>query len=489
MKFIKKFDHYITAVFVITIIVIVATSFFTFKEIFARSTQKQQEAIMPLFSLITSEIIRPITVSQYMASDPFLLNYIQQDKIDNNVVFNYITSVSNKFNALSFIAMDKHQRLIDSNNKVTNLDGEDAEWYHRLKTIDKAEFTDFGDAENPHLFFDVKMFNKQQEFAGFVGLAVDLDHFSTKFKEFKNDFGFEVYFIDENDHITLSSSQLMKTTSHHRRESLTNINELEWYQNYQRAKQNSRKNGIKENIESNSDDYIFNFSNDDLIISQIPLKELNWRVFIVAPPVTKQSAYWQLFIQNLIIFLLVSFALYYIFTLCISNFRTDLVKDSETDYLTQLSNRTFIHWKYSQLSSEYEHVSVVIADIDNFKIINDTYGHLFGDDVLKVIAKELSKNLRNIDLIGRWGGEEFIFILPDTDAQQAQEIVDRIRLNIAKIPFTPSSTSKKFNVTVSFGVSDSDLANVELEEILIRADQALYSAKENGRNQVVVHLE
>ncbi len=484
MKFIKKFDHYITAVFVITIIVIVATSFFTFKEIFVRSTQKQQEAIMPLFSLITSEIIRPITVSQYMASDPFLINYIQQDKIDNSVVFNYITSVSNKFNTLSFIAMEKHHRLIDSNKKVTDLDSEDAEWYHRLKKIDKTEFTDFGDAQNPHLFFDAKMFSEQQEFIGFVGLAVDLDHFSTKFKEFKNSFGFEVYFIDENDNITLSSSQLMKTTSHHRRDNLTNINELDWYKNYQRAKQNNNKNA-----ESNSDDSIFNFSNDNLIVSQIPLKELNWRVFIVAPPVTKQSAYWQLFIQKLIIFLLVSFALYYIFTLCISNFRTDLVKDSETDFLTQLPNRTFIHWKYSQLSKAYTHVSVVIADIDNFKILNDTYGHLFGDDVLKVIAKELSKNLRNIDLIGRWGGEEFIFILPDTNAQQAQEIVDRIRLNIAKIPFTPSSTSKKFNVTVSFGVSDSDLVNVELEEILIKADQALYSAKANGRNQVVVHLE
>jgi diguanylate cyclase (GGDEF)-like protein len=169
--------------------------------------------------------------------------------------------------------------------------------------------------------------------------------------------------------------------------------------------------------------------------------------------------------------------------------RTDLVKDSETDYLTQLPNRAFIHWKYAELSNEFKHVSVVIADIDNFKILNDTYGHLFGDDVLKVIARELSKNLRSIDLIGRWGGEEFIFILPDTNAHQAQEIVDRIRLNIAKIPFTPSSTSQKFNVTVSFGVSDSDLANVALEEILIKADKALYSAKTNGRNQVVVHLE
>ena len=127
MKFIKKFDHYITAIFVITIIVIIATSYFTFKEFFNASHQKQQEVVMPLFSLINSEIIRPLTVSQYMASDLFLLDYIEQEKIDKEVIFNYITSVSNQFNTLSFIAIEKHLLLIDSNNKVTDLSGKDAE--------------------------------------------------------------------------------------------------------------------------------------------------------------------------------------------------------------------------------------------------------------------------------------------------------------------------------------------------------------------------
>jgi diguanylate cyclase (GGDEF)-like protein len=264
-------------------------------------------------------------------------------------------------------------------------------------------------------------------------------------------------------------------------DSLTNINELKWYQNYQKTKQ--------DNTKGNVGNPIFNFSDDNSIISQMVLNKLNWRVFIVAPPVTEQNTYWQLLIKRLFIFLVVSLALFYIFTLCIRNFRTNLVKDSKTDFLTRLPNRSFIYWKYSQLSNDHDHVSVVIADIDNFKALNDTYGHLFGDDVLKVIAKELGRNLRNIDLVGRWGGEEFIFILPDTNAIQAQEIVDRIRKNIANIPFTPSSTRKNVNVTVSFGVSDSDLANVALEDILIKADQALYSAKANGRNQVVVHLE
>jgi len=479
MKFIKKFDHYITAIFVITLIVIIATSYFTFKEFFNASHQKQQEVVMPLFSLINSEIIRPLTVSQYMASDPFLLDYIEQEKIDKKVIFNYITSVSTQFNTMSFIAIEKHLLLIDSNNKTTSLSGKEAEWYHRLKVIDKTEFTDFGDAENPHLFFDVKMFNKQQEFLGFIGLAIDLDYFATKFAKFKKDYGFELYFVDSNNDVTLSSEQIMETMSHHRKDLVTNISELPWYQQYQ--------NEYQSNTGSSQD--FFDYSSNELIISQMPLKELNWRVFIIAPPITEQSVYWQLFMQNLIIFLVVSLGLYYLFTLCISNFRSDLVKDSETDYLTQLPNRSFIHWRFSQLNKEYDHVSVVIADIDNFKILNDTYGHLFGDDVLKVIATKLSENLRAIDLAGRWGGEEFILILPDTNASQAQEIINRIRSNIANIPFTTSSTSKEFNVTVSFGISDSNLTGISLEEILAKADKALYSAKANGRNQVVVHLE
>ncbi|MBL4899085.1 MAG: GGDEF domain-containing protein, partial [Colwellia sp.] len=152
-------------------------------------------------------------------------------------------------------------------------------------------------------------------------------------------------------------------------------------------------------------------------------------------------------------------------------------------------NRSFIHWKYTLLDERYDHVSVVIADIDNFKSLNDTYGHLFGDEVLKVISKKLTENLRSIDLVGRWGGEEFILILPETNAKQAQVIINRIRKSIATMPFTSSSTSKDFNVTVSFGISESHLNGVVLEEILAKADQALYSAKNSGKNQVIIHSE
>ena len=468
MKFINKFDHYITAIFFFTVITIVATSYFTFKEFFSAHSKREQEAIMPLYSLITNEIVRPLTIAQFMANDKFLIDYIQQDTIEKSVLLNYTTALSKQFQLLSFIAVEKHNMMIDANNKQTSLFSEKAEWFHRLKKINQLQFADIGDVDNPHLYFDVKILNEKQKFLGFAGVGIDLDNFATIFDEFHQRFGFEVFFVDQNDIITLSSNDLMRTTSHHRKNEMVNINSLVWYQSYLNKQLDSDKK---------------------FIIAKLPLKDLNWRIFIVAPEASRQSEYWQLFLSKLVIFVLVSFLLYYIFTVAINYFKINLVKNAETDHLTQLPNRSYIDWKYSQLNKKYDNVCLVIADIDRFKIINDTHGHLVGDDVLKIISAQFGENLRSIDLVGRWGGEEFILLLPDTSSKQGLEVIDRIRMKIENILFSSSSSDQTFNITVSFGMCESSLADVPLKEIIEKADRALYQAKKNGRNQVVIHVE
>ncbi len=487
MKFINKFDRYITAIFFFTIIVIVATCYFTFKEFFAAHSQRQQEAIIPLYTLITNEIVRPLTIAQFMANDEFLINYTQQKHIDKAVLLSYVKKLSKQFQLLSFIAIEHHDLMIDSNNKLTSLLSKEAEWFHRLKDKNQSQFADIGNADDPHLYFDVKITDESNNFIGFAGVAVDLDKFAQLFSQFHQRFGFELFFVDENDNITLSSNSLMKTKSHHRKNEIININSLPWYHNYIQQQISSEKNGNVQTIFYQSN--LTNSNRNEFIISQLPLKDLNWRIFIVAPEASQQKEYWQLFLSKLVIFILVAFLLYYIFSIAINYFKTSLVKDSETDFLTQLPNRSFIHWKYSQLSEKHDNICVVIADIDNFKVTNDTYGHLVGDDVLKTIANKFIENLRSIDLAGRWGGEEFIILLPDTTAEQAQIIIDRMRVNIENTSFTSTSPSQQFNITVSFGLADSSLAGVSLKEIIFKADKALYQAKENGRNQVVVHIE
>ena len=126
--------------------------------------------------------------------------------------------------------------------------------------------------------------------------------------------------------------------------------------------------------------------------------------------------------------------------------------------------------------------SLVIADIDFFKKINDTHGHLTGDRMLKCLAADFLKAIRACDIVARWGGEEFLFLLPDTELDQAIVFSERIRKTIAETSYTSNNT--ELNLTLTFGVSAIQPGEAA-ETVLKRADDALYEGKLTGRNCVV----
>lgn len=132
-----------------------------------------------------------------------------------------------------------------------------------------------------------------------------------------------------------------------------------------------------------------------------------------------------------------------------------------------------------------ECVSVIMTDIDFFKKINDTYGHLAGDEVLRLTAAKMHFMMRSYDYIGRYGGEEFLIILPECCGECASGFAERLRLSMGADSFdTPDGT---IPVTISLGVAASGNSGIRDADSLVRAaDAALYRAKENGRNRVEV---
>lgn len=156
------------------------------------------------------------------------------------------------------------------------------------------------------------------------------------------------------------------------------------------------------------------------------------------------------------------------------------------DYLTKLPNRKLsqliLEKDYAMFERNKEEYCIAIVDIDHFKKVNDTYGHLAGDQVLQLIARIFSAGLRKYDSVCRYGGEEFIFILPKTDIVEAEKTMNRIRTEIQNHSIHLND-EENINVTCSFGLSK--FTNGEsLETTIDKADKALYLAKENGRNQV-----
>ena len=128
--------------------------------------------------------------------------------------------------------------------------------------------------------------------------------------------------------------------------------------------------------------------------------------------------------------------------------------------------------------------SLVMCDVDNFKTINDSYGHICGDEVLRHVSTLLTNGMRAQDMVGRWGGEEFVMMLKDTDDSGAAVIAERMRTIIADTPFECSG--KSFRVTATFGVSSCGDPSVTINHCVQVADRALYVGKDKGRNQVVV---
>lgn len=162
-------------------------------------------------------------------------------------------------------------------------------------------------------------------------------------------------------------------------------------------------------------------------------------------------------------------------------------KLSETDALTGLNNRmkldSVLKMEIARLSRTDSVCSIMLLDIDYFKMINDTYGHLIGDEVLIDVAKIIKDNTRKIDTAGRWGGEEFMVVMPFTGIDGAVKLAEKLRVKISEHNFYGVG-----HLTASFGVAESK-GNINELELVLHADSAMYSAKEGGRNLVCAYYQ
>jgi two-component system cell cycle response regulator len=164
------------------------------------------------------------------------------------------------------------------------------------------------------------------------------------------------------------------------------------------------------------------------------------------------------------------------------------VEMAMTDQLTGLYNRRYmarhLETLLASLATSGKTLAFLIIDVDHFKRVNDTHGHDVGDEVLREFARRISDNIRGHDLACRFGGEEFVVIMPETDVQMACNVAERLRTSVECTPF-PISRGQGLNVTVSIGIAGTEGARDTADALLRRADQALYRAKHTGRNRVV----
>lgn len=168
----------------------------------------------------------------------------------------------------------------------------------------------------------------------------------------------------------------------------------------------------------------------------------------------------------------------------------ELRRTAGVDALTGLYNRRIIddigHGEFARARREGTPLSVAVIDLDHFKKINDTFGHAAGDAVLRAMGPVCQNALRASDIIGRYGGEEFLVILPNTTAAQAKVVIERVRGDIENIMI--SELGGRWHVSASIGIAEVEPGDPAMSAVIARADAALYRAKSAGRNRVELSI-
>ena len=164
------------------------------------------------------------------------------------------------------------------------------------------------------------------------------------------------------------------------------------------------------------------------------------------------------------------------------------VNAAVTDSLTGMYNRRYLNTYFSQVSKRLaeasKQVAVLMLDIDHFKLVNDVHGHSAGDEVLKAIGEKILGNLRGFDTAVRFGGEEFVVVMPDITLKNATAAAERLCRSISEAPFSIAGVDEELPITISIGVAAMPAGSQSLEVLIKRADAALYEAKDGGRNRV-----
>lgn len=168
--------------------------------------------------------------------------------------------------------------------------------------------------------------------------------------------------------------------------------------------------------------------------------------------------------------------------------RKKLEHASTTDELTGLYNRRlFTHIAENELKDTKRNgllLSIILFDIDNFKTINDSFGHSCGDQALTNLAAILRQTVRPKDILSRWGGEEFIILLPDTDINRAEVVAERLRINVENLKMV--CQENKISMTITLGLASNKTNNESLDKLIEQADNAMYLGKTRGKNRYVI---
>lgn len=439
--------------------------------------QSLPRAAESIKSTIATDVQRPILISSLMANDSFVRQWITGGEQDHAKITEYLAEIKRTHGMTgSFLVSQRTRQYYSSDGSVRTIGtaGVPDRWFNRLEASHAAYMVELDINPDltsvPVLFVNYKVLDRNRNFLGVIGIALKLEDFLEVLKTVQKQFNRQVLFVDSQGKVIMGKpATIANYPSLSTRPGLATL--------APRLLQKNAKVQVYRYVENGQNIYV---------TSQY-LPDLDWYLIVEQSSEEEVKPVQRVLIANIIISAAVTLSVMLIAMYLIDRYRQRLEHIAGTDSLTGLLNRQAFDAIFSQALLEvqrsHQPLSCILFDIDFFKQVNDTFGHLAGDGVLKEVACVARSAVRRSDVVARWGGEEFIVLLKSCPLQDAAQIAEKLRAAVEIHDFSKYTPGRQ--ITVSLGVA-SHTANVPASDILARADGALYQAKETGRNRVAL---
>ncbi|MDP2849699.1 MAG: sensor domain-containing diguanylate cyclase [Sulfuricurvum sp.] len=430
-----------------------------------------------IYTEIQKHVIEPNLVASMMAHDTFLKDWLINDEQNSEKIIRYLETIKNKYGMfVAFLVSEKTQSYYTQNGFLEHLSSSKPNnaWYFNFKKVQENNEInlDFNNNLDNSLimFINHKIYDNEYHLVGATGIGLKISYINDMLKRFRQEYNFTVMFVNEEGQIILSERTDSKI------QNLSDTPEL--------------KSLSDQIIVKDSKILEYQKNGENYLLKTKYIPELDLYLLVEAKLDDFTANVRQTFYLNLAASLLVTVIITFIILLMIRGYNEKLEFMARNDTLTGLMNRSAFNDSFNDFlhlsKRNGDPLSLIFFDIDNFKTINDTLGHQVGDSVLIRIAELLKARLRRTDIVGRWGGEEFILGLIDTDQENAEVIAETLRSAFEEdarlIHLAPSP------VTASFGIVTARTGDT-IDTLLTRADSAMYRAKELGKNRIETALE
>jgi diguanylate cyclase (GGDEF)-like protein len=421
---------------------------------------------------ISTRLQDPLLASLLMARDTFLIDWIVDGEADQKKIERYLDAIrlEHGFDTAFFVSAKtlRYYSYQGVHKEIDTANAHDIWYYDFINSGESVELdvdTDEVSAGKLTIFINYRVESSSGELLGVVGVGVEMSNIAALLQQTQKTYGRVVYMVDESGLVQAHSDMdIIEKRSIRTSFGIDKIAD-------------SILSSKVETLDTHYDG-----EHGRVLLTSRYIPDIKWYIIVEQDESASLKIVRILLIRTILIGLIASLLALMISIRVVNKYNQNLKDSSRLDHLTRISNRMDLDQKllaeFAMCQRNGGTFSILMIDLDNFKDINDTYGHIAGDETLINFSKVVNTLKRPTDIFGRWGGDEFLLILPKTTGAEGVSIGNQLRSKIAGCGEFPS-----FLVTISVGVAELKGSDT-LESLLSRTDKALYKAKVAGKDQV-----